>query len=154
MPDLPKTVSDVMTKKVVTIGENDTLEKLEEGMQRFHFRHLPVVEDGKLVGLVSHRDLLHAFSSFLSASASERDAVIRKQPAKKIMRADVVTIGPDDTLLDAAKLMWEAKLGCLPVVDKDEKLVGILTEGDFVRIMIRLMGGAATPPPAPSSVGH
>ena len=150
---MPKTVAEVMTHKLVTIGENDTLEKLEAGMTRFHFRHLPVVENGKLVGLVTHRDLLHAASSFLSEAADARNAIIRKQPAKKIMHTDVITVGPDDSLLEAATLMWDSKLGCLPVVDKDDKLVGILTEADFLKLTIHLMGGGGRPPP-PSSVSR
>ncbi len=148
---MPKTVAEVMTRKVVTIGENDTLEKLEEGMSRFHFRHLPVVEKGKLVGLVTHRDLLHAASSFLSEAAEARNAIIRQQPAKTIMHTDVVTVSPDDSLLEAARLMWDAKLGCLPVVDKDDQVVGIVTEADFIKLTIQLLGGGQRPPP-PSSV--
>jgi len=153
MEGLPKTVAEVMTHKVVTIGENDTLDELEEGMTRFHFRHLPVVEGGKLVGLVTHRDLLHASSSFLSEAADARNAIIRKQPAKKIMHTDVVTVGPEDSLLEAATLMWDAKLGCLPVVDEDQKVIGILTEADFLKLIIHLLGGGGRPPP-PSSVSH
>lgn len=142
-----------MTRKVVTIGQNDTLEKLEEGMTRFHFRHLPVVEGGKLVGLVTHRDLLHAASSFLSEAAEARNKIIRQQPAKKIMHTDVVTVSPDDSLLEAATLMWDAKLGCLPVVDGENHVVGIITEADFLKLTIHLMGGGGQPP-APSSVSH
>ena len=149
--ELPKTVAEVMTRKVVTIGENDTLEKVEEGMSRFHFRHLPVVDNGKLVGLVTHRDLLAASSSFLSEAADARNAIIHKQPAKKIMHTDVLTVGPGDSLLDAATLMWDGKLGCLPVVDDDNKVVGIITEADFLKLTIHLLGGGGRPPP-PSSV--
>ncbi len=152
---LPKTVAEAMTRKVVTIGENDTLEAAEQGMKRFHFRHLPVVEDGKLVGIVSHRDLLHAASSFLSSEEEARNKVIHKQPAKAVMHTDVVTVGPSDTLYEAAKLMWEGKLGCLPVLDDDEKLVGILTEADFVRFTMRALAeGSSDRPPPPSSIGH
>ena len=147
--DVPRTVGEVMTKKVITIGPNDTIEQIEKGMERFRFRHLPVIDAGKLVGLVSHRDLLHALSSFLSEAEEQRNAVIRKQPAKLIMQTELITTGPHEDLLDAAKLMWEAKLGCLPVIDENDALVGIVTEADFMRTMIHLLGGAV-PPPAPS----
>ncbi len=147
MPQLPKTVGEVMTRKLVTIGQNDSLEKLEEGMQRFHFRHLPVVEDGKLVGLVSHRDLLHASSSFLSDSADKRDQVIHQQPASAVMQKEVITVKPTEPLLSAAKLMWEGKLGCLPIAEEDGTLVGILTEADFIRLFIRHETGDGPPPP-------
>ena len=148
--DLPKTVREVMTRKVVTISENDTLASLESGIERFRFRHLPVVDGKKLVGLVSHRDLLHASSSFLSSEAEQRNQLIHKQPAKLIMHTDLVTVGPDDSLVDAAKLMWEGKLGCLPVVEDGDVLVGILTEADFLKVFMRL-AGASVPPPPPSA---
>jgi CBS domain-containing membrane protein len=152
--DHPKTVGELMTRKVVTVGEDDTLGAAGEGMERFHFRHLPVIKDGKLVGLVTHRDLLHASSSFLSEQAEARDALIKKQPIKRIMRTELVTVEAQEPLLDAARLMLEAKIGCLPVIDADEKLVGIVTEADFLKLTVRLLGGAATPPPPPSSIGH
>lgn len=147
---LPKTVGEVMTRKVVTITENDTLASLASGIERFRFRHLPVVDDGKLVGLVTHSDLLHASSSFLSSEAEQRNELIHKQPAKLIMQRDVVTVSAEDTLVDAAKLMWEGKFGCLPVVDDDDVLVGIVTQADFLKIFMRL-AGAIVPPPPPSA---
>ncbi len=149
---LPKTVSEVMTRKVVTIGENDTLARLEHGMQRFRFRHLPVVEDGKLVGLVSHRDLVHATASFLSDEADAQNARIYEQPAKTIMQTEVVSVRPDEPLLAAAQLMWEAKLGCVPVTDEDGRLLGILTEADFVKLAIQMLSDGSMPPP-PSGFG-
>ena len=151
--ELPKTVAGLMTKKVVTLNETDSLAVAEEGMQRFHFRHLPVVAEGKLVGLVTQRDLLHASSSFLSEQAAARDVLIHKQPAKRIMQTDLVTVGPDEPLLSAARLMLETKLGCLPVVNEDNVLISILTESDFLKLTIRLLGGGSMPPP-PSSVAR
>ncbi len=147
MPELPKTVAEVMTRKLVTISKDDTLGKLEDGMIRFRFRHLPVVEDGKLIGVVSHRDLLHASSSFLSNAADKRDEVIHKQPASAIMQREMITIRPTESLVGAASLMWEAKLGCLPVTEEDGTLLGILTEADFIRLFIRLATGNSPPPP-------
>jgi CBS domain-containing membrane protein len=129
----PVTVADLMTRKIIAIGENDTLENLEENMERFRFRHLPVVDGDKLIGLVTHRDLLHASSSFLSDRESERNKLIHKVPVGTIMQTEVLTVESTDKLLDVAKLMWESKLGCLPVVDGG-KLVGIVTEADFIRL--------------------
>jgi CBS domain-containing membrane protein len=149
---LPETVAELMTKKVVTIGENDSLAQLEHGMQRFHFRHLPVVADGRLLGLVSHRDILHASASFLSDEAEHQNARILQQPASAIMQREVVTIRPHEPLLAAARLMWEAKLGCLPVTDDDNRLLGILTEADFIKLAIQMLGDGTMPPP-PSGFG-
>jgi CBS domain-containing protein len=152
MDDLPQKVADLMTRKVVTIGEDDTLEAAESGMQRFRFRHLPVVKDGKLLGLVSHRDLLRATASYLVKQADAENREIHKLPAKVIMQSEVVSVRPDEPLLDAARLMWESKLGCLPVTDEAQQLVGILTEADFIKLAIHWLGDG-TPPPPPGSFG-
>ncbi len=148
-PTLPKTVGEVMTRKVVTVTENDTIASLDDGFKRFHFRHMPVVAGPKLVGLVTHRDLLHASSSFLSSMAEQRDALIYQQPVKLIMQKNVVTVTASEPLLEVARLMWDSKLGCLPVVEGDEQLVGIVTEADFLRLwIVQLTGGEPPPPPS------
>jgi CBS domain-containing membrane protein len=146
---IPKTVGELMTRKVVTISPTDTIAQIEEGMQRFRFRHMPVVEDGKLVGLVTHRDLLHALSTTLSPVQEQRNAIIRAQPASRIMQKELVTVPADEPLLSAANSLWDKKLGCLLVTDADNVLLGILTEADFVRVVIKhIMGGETPPPPS------
>lgn len=136
-----RTVGDAMTRKIVTVTEKDALEKLEEGMQRLRFRHLPVVDDeGKLVGLLTHSDIRHAWSSFLSDREEDRNALIGQVPVGRVMQHEVVTVEPDDSLIEAGKLMWESKIGCLPVVESDGSLVGILTAADFIRVALHQMG--------------
>lgn len=136
----PKLVADLMTRKLFTIEADTPLENLEAQMKKFRFRHLPVVDGDELIGLISHADLLHASSSFLSERAAERDALIHRVPASRIMHTDLVTVRPTDTLTDAAKVMWEARLGCLPVTSDDGKLLGIITEADFIRLAHHLLG--------------
>ncbi|MFO0566119.1 MAG: CBS domain-containing protein [Polyangiaceae bacterium] len=143
----PETVGDVMTTQVVTVTEDDTIASLDEGFKRFHFRHMPVTRGDKLVGLVTHRDLLHASSSFLSSIAEKRDALIYQQPVKLIMQENVITVAPSAPLLDAARLMWDSKLGCLPVVEGEDHLVGIVTEADFLRLWILHLAHGERPPP-------
>lgn len=141
MEATPQIVADAMTRKIVTVTTKDALEKLEEGMTRLRFRHLPVVDDaGKLVGLLTHSDIRHAWSTFLSDRAADRNALIAQVPVGRIMQQTVVTVRPEDSLVEAGKLMWDAKIGCLPVVDDDGKLVGIITAADFIRITLRLLG--------------
>jgi CBS domain-containing protein len=130
----PKLAQDLMTRKLFTIGKEDIIAHLEEHMQAFRFRHLPVVEDRKLVGLISHDDLLRAAPSLFSAKAKQQDELIHQLPAKHIMQREFVTVRPTDTLKHVAIVMWEAKLGCVLVTDDDETLVGIITEGDFIRL--------------------
>ncbi len=140
-PTSTATVADVMTRKIVTVFEKDVLETAEYGMQRMHFRHLPVVDThGRLVGLLSHGDLLHAASSTLSDKEAERNALILQQPVRRIMQREVLTMGPTDPLVEAGKVLLESKIGCLPIVDGQGALVGMLTKSDFVRIALQLLG--------------
>jgi CBS domain-containing membrane protein len=135
------TVADVMTRKIVTLSEQDVLNTAEYGMHRMHFRHLPVVDgNGKLLGILSHGDLLHAASSSLSDKETERNELILQQPVRRIMQREVLTVQPGDSLIQAGKVLWESKIGCLPVVDADGALVGMLTKSDFIRVALQLMG--------------
>lgn len=130
----PKLVQDLMTRKIFTIGPDDILAHLEQQMRELRFRHLPVVEDDKLVGLITRGDLLRASSSFLSDKAKERDELIHRLPAKHIMQRDLITVRPTHPLSEVTVIMWEAKIGCVPVTDNDKTLLGIITEADFVRL--------------------
>jgi CBS domain-containing protein len=135
------TVADVMTRKIVTVSEQDELDTAEHGMHRMRFRHLPVVDgNGKLLGILSHGDLLHAASSSLSDKEAERNDLILKQPVRRIMQREVLTVQPGDSLIQAGKVLWESKIGCLPVVNAEGELVGMLTKSDFVRVALQLMG--------------
>ena len=135
------TVADVMTRKIVTLSEQDALNTADYGMHRMHFRHLPVVDgNGKLVGILSHGDLLHATSSSLSDKEAERNELILQEPVRRIMQREVLTVQPSDSLIQAGKVLWESKIGCLPVVDAEGALVGMLTKSDFIRVALQLMG--------------
>jgi CBS domain-containing protein len=135
------TVADVMTRKIVTLSEQDALDTAEYGMHRMRFRHLPVVDgNGRLVGILSHGDLLHAASSPLSDKEAERNELILRQPVRRIMQREVLTVQPGDSLIQAGKVLWESKIGCLPVVDEEGALVGMLTKSDFIRVALQLMG--------------
>jgi CBS-domain-containing membrane protein len=126
-------VRDVMTREVVTLERNDKLATADSVMRLGRIRHMPVLdEEGHLAGLVSQRDLfrgalLRALGYGTAAEKKMLDLVV----VKEAMTTDVVTISPDATLAEAARLMLERKIGCLVVVE-GEKLIGILTEADFV----------------------
>ncbi len=141
MQTTPNTVADVMTRKIVTVSEKDALEDVQDGMHRLRFRHLPVVDrQGKLVGLLSHGDLLHASASFLSEREAETNAAIFKQPVRRIMEREILTVQPEDPLVQAGRVLLDSKIGCLPVVDAESTLVGIITKSDFIRVALELLG--------------
>lgn len=129
-----------MTAKVVYMLEEENLERIAKGMERFKFRHLPVVDAGKLVGIVSQRDYLRASVSDLDPDfALKNDNLKRNIFVAEIMTRDVVSVRPDTPLLEAAKLLREHRFGCLPVTEADGSLVGIVTDYDFVGLTIALL---------------
>jgi CBS domain-containing protein len=140
----PRVVRDIMTQRVLCLLEEENLEHLAKGMARFAFRHLPVIDDGKLVGIVSQRDYLEASVSSLDPEYALKDANLKHNIfVAEIMRNPVVSVRPETPLLDAAKLLREHKFGCLPVTEDDGTLVGIVTEYDFTKLAERFLGEEA-----------
>jgi CBS domain-containing protein len=130
-------VSDVMTAHVKTLGRNDRLSLVDDLMTADRIRHVPIVDEyGDLCGIVSHRDL---FRSALAKALGYGEVAQRKlldaMAVKEVMATDVVTTTPNALLADAAKLMLERRIGCLPVVE-GTKLTGILSESDFVKLAV------------------
>src|SRR5262247_1861334 len=121
-------VRDIMPDHMVTISESDTLSTVEDIMTLGRVRHMPVVHGGKLVGVLSQRDLLRASLSELGAFGSEtRRAFLHVIEIAQVMSAPPITIDPDAEIQLAARLMADHRIGCLPVV-ADEELVGLVTE--------------------------
>jgi CBS domain-containing membrane protein len=130
-------VRDVMTREVRTLGPNDRLALAEELMQQGRFRHVVVVDDGRVVGVLSQRDIFHgALAWSLGQGRKAHEQLLAATPVKDVMASHVVAIDPDAPLAEAAALLREHKIGCLPVVAGDA-LVGILTEGDFLALLVR-----------------
>jgi CBS domain-containing protein len=122
-----------MSEHIVTISSDDSLSTVEDIMTLGGVRHMPVVRAGTLVGVVSERDLLRASLSNLSAFGTEqRRAFLQVVEIKRVMSAPPIVIGPDASVEEAARVMAERKIGCLPVLEKT-KLVGMLTETDVLR---------------------
>lgn len=129
-------VKDVMSREVQVVKRNDQLAVADTLMKQGRIRHLPVLdEDGLVCAVVSQRDLFRgALLRALGYGARAEDTMLRQVPVKEAMSAEIHTIGPDATVADAARIMVERKIGCLPVVE-GEKLVGIVTETDFVKLV-------------------
>ena len=116
------TVADVMTRQLVTIGPETSCDKAERLMEEHRVRHLPVVDAGRLVGMVTDRD----------ARSRGGDAVAR------IMTADPVTVTARMRVEHAARLMLEGRFGSLPVMD-GAALVGIVTYTDLLHAFVRVI---------------
>ena len=132
-------VRDYMTPQVFTIRFDKKLIAVRELMTWAHVRHVPVVNaSGGLVGIISHRDLLHAaISSVIATPEVERTRHLSAVPIVQVMKTEVQTVGPEDSVRNAALLMRKSKIGCLPVVSAG-KLVGILSEYDLLGIVEKL----------------
>ncbi|GBC62832.1 CBS domain-containing protein [Desulfonema ishimotonii] len=132
-----------MTRRVVTISRDTSLLDAKALMDEHHIRHLPVIEaDGTLAGIVTDRDIRSATPSivaddFDSATVREKLGQIR---AEKIMSKNPTTVSPTYTIQDALLLIQEARVGAFPVVDKDRKLVGIISIRDLLRAFVNVMG--------------
>lgn len=127
-------VRDLMTEVVLSVQPDDTVEMVYDLMNERGIRHLTVVDrDGDLVGLVSHRDLLrHSPIERAEVPVFLVREILRRTLVEEVMTSEIETADPELPLSAAAQVMFDNKFGCLPVLE-DSKLVGILTESDFVR---------------------
>ena len=123
-------VREWMITNPVTISKDQDIRDCVNLMNEFSIRHLPVVEDQKLVGLVTESDLRE-----VSSASSMEDMTI-----ESLMVPQPITVSPDTDIEDAAKLIYFNKIGGLPVVDDDQKLIGIITAMDLLEVFIELMG--------------
>jgi CBS domain-containing membrane protein len=131
---LDRPVADVMTAEFASVSPGDRLDFVDDVMALGRIRHLPVLEGGKLVGIVSQRDLLAAsLSRVLDFQPDERRRFMRAVEVADVMTPDPVTITPGTMLREAARLVLHHKVGCLPVVDAEGRPVGIVTETDLLR---------------------
>jgi CBS domain-containing protein len=128
-------VQDIMSADVEVVERNDDLRQVEERMAAKKLRHIPVLEQGEIVGIVTQRDLFKAaMSSTMGYSEKAQKAYLQSVRVKEIMVYPGVTVAPDSTVSEAADLMVHKGIGCLPVVDRTQ-LVGILTKTDLLRCL-------------------
>ena len=134
----PFRVRDVMTHNPVTLSPEENLMEALQLMRLRHIRRIPIVADGKLVGLLTEGDLKRAEPSTLSDTQEEFLAVMEGTQVNRIMIENLVTTSPDAPLVDAVRTLWSSKYGALPVLD-DGKLVGILTDNDLLGALVKLL---------------
>lgn len=134
-------VDRIMTRDVLQVAETTRVTQLAALMRDHRIRHLPVVRDGRLVGLVTSHDLERVSPSPVTTlSVGEANYLLGKLDAARVMRAQVVTCAPDTLVEQAARLLRQEKIGCLPVVEDGDKLVGIVTHEDLLDFFLDITG--------------
>ncbi len=131
-------VKEVMSTELFTVGYDKKVVVASEVMNWARVRHIPIVDaEDKLVGLITHRDLLRA--SFTHRNRHHESAAERQTawelPLAQVMKTNVRTINKEASVGAAARLMRKFKFGCLPVVDDKDRLVGIVTEADLLDVV-------------------
>jgi len=129
-------VKDSMTREVVALSPGTTAAEALALCRETRIRHLPVLEEGRLVGIVSDRDLRSAAPALGDPGRAE---ALQNLQISDVMTRDVVITHPDDPIEVAANRMQEKRIGCLPVVE-DGDLVGILTSSDVMEALVQLTG--------------
>jgi acetoin utilization protein AcuB len=133
-------VSEMMHKDVVTAAPNMSLAQVQRLMRDKRIRHIPVVSNRRLVGIVTDRDLRDASPSpATTLSRGEINYRMDTTPIDTCMSRDVVCVQPDTDMVQAARILLERKFGCLPVVEGTQ-LVGIITEIDCLQAFLAAAG--------------
>ena len=133
-------VGERMTHPVVFVSPEMSIQDALQLMRRENIRRTPVVEGGKLVGIVSDKDLLNASpSDATSLSVWELNYLLSKITIREVMTGAVITVTEDTPIEEAARIMSDNKIGGLPVV-RDGSVVGIITETDLFHLLLELTG--------------
>ncbi|HKP75833.1 MAG TPA: CBS and ACT domain-containing protein [Longimicrobiaceae bacterium] len=125
-------VKNRMTAEPVSVTPDATLAEALRLVREHRVRHLPVVVGGAVAGIVSDRDLRTAMPSPLEPHDAARADAVHRTPVSEVMTRDVVTVGPYDTVEDAARLLCRHRIGALPVVDAHGLLLGMISETDVL----------------------
>ncbi len=129
-------ITRIMSASPVTVEPDDTLATVKEIFDRLAFHHLPVVEDYRLVGMVSDRDLLKALSPHLGLAAeTARDLATLKKRVHQVMNRNLVTLSASAVLADAIRVFNREGVSCIPVVDADQRPLGVLSWRDVMRAL-------------------
>jgi len=132
-------INQIMTRQTITIGMDDDVRRVRDLFEKYGFHHLLVVEKGRLVGVISDRDLLRSVSPFIGKlSEQSQDMATLNRRVHQIMTRKPVTISCEMKVEDAAEVMLGHRVSCLPVVTEDGHAVGIVTWRD-------LLGGLCGP---------
>ena len=136
-------VKNWMSKNIITVDENDSMQDAMKLLKEHDIRMLPVMKKGKLVGIVTDRDLKRASASDATTlEIHELLYLLTRIKVKNIMTKEVITVPPDFTVEETALVLQENKISGAPVVDSRGKVVGTITQTDLFRVLISLTGVA------------
>ena len=144
-------VRDIMTTDLTTLREDEVLLDATLILSRGGFRHIPIMNGKQLAGIVTERDVKHYTPSILSGIPPEEyNRLMATTPLSKIMSRNPVTIEPGKTVYEAAQILYDHRIGCLPVVE-DSELKGIITTTDMLNLLLRLLKEKGLAPPGAST---
>lgn len=148
------TVASIMTPRPVTVGMDATMREVRDIFESKGFHHLVVLgRDRRVVGVLSDRDLLRTVSPFVGKLAERTaDVASLDRKAHQVMSRSLIAARESTLLRAAARVMLDHNISCMPVVDRDLRLVGIVTSRDIVRWSIGRMDGGLELPGAPAGV--
>ncbi len=135
-------VVERMKTKLVVASPTDSVAAAWRLLRQHQIRHLPIVEEGKLVGIVTDRDIRLVFPSALTSGSREQDPhdALEKVAVREIMTGQVVTVAPEASIANVARLLLERRIGGLPVV-QGSRLVGIITKTDILAAFVDVVEG-------------
>lgn len=134
-------VRNYMTRPVETMSRDENLLAATLKLRRTGFRHLPIVDNGRLVGIITDRDISRLSPSRLEKITPDQyNAILEETPLERVMTRNPLTVSPEMPIVEAVSLLHRKKLGSLPVVEGDQ-LVGIITVTDMLRLLEQLLGG-------------
>jgi len=131
-------VSEIMMKGPVTLKSDDILDLANDIMQLGRIRHIPILDGDKVVGVLSQRNLFQsALVAAMGMQPKERKEHLKAIRARDVMSAPVITVSPETGVKEAARIMVDKKIGCLPVME-NQSLIGLVTESDILRYVVNL----------------
>ncbi|MDR1310727.1 MAG: CBS domain-containing protein [Burkholderiaceae bacterium] len=130
-------LKDIMTRNPITIGLDESLATVKEIFDTYKFHHLLVVEEGKLFGVVSDRDLLKAISPNIGTMVvTYKDLATLNKRVHQVMSRKPVTLREDATIAEAAALINTHRISCIPIVDEEFRPVGIVSWRDLIKTLL------------------
>ncbi len=127
-------IASIMTRKVVTVKKDDSLWEIREIFEKAKFHHILVMEDKKLAGVISDRDFLGAISPLLDTLS---ETICDNRKAHQIMSREVITVNAETSIKEAAGILLQNDISCLPVISSQGVLEGIVTWKDILKFLIK-----------------